>query len=284
MTNRAVASACRGRYAALSSTGRDGRDGKPTRLLRLAAIALERAMKSIRSVILAGGIFLTTGFAVADEPVPLTLVVPVPDAEQGRSLFGAKGCVVCHSVNGLGGKAGPALDTTSYDGEVDPLDFAARMWSGARAMAVLQALEFGYQIDLTGKDITDLAAFVSSDDERSAFSEDDVPDEYRGWTLDAVIGALGDPATEGTVDDVTESITRGYVFSERWCSDCHVVHPGSAGGINGPPFETIARRSDITDLEIRNWLAEPHSKMPEFLNLTDTDLAAVASYIMSLRR
>ena len=76
-------------------------------------------MKPIRSVFLACGMFLSAGFTVADEPVPLTLVMPVPDAENGRSLFGSKGCVVCHSVNGIGGAAGPALDTTSHDGEVD---------------------------------------------------------------------------------------------------------------------------------------------------------------------
>ena len=46
--------------------------------------------------------------AGADEPVPPTLVMPLPDAERGRQVFGAKGCVVCHAVNGVGGNAGPA--------------------------------------------------------------------------------------------------------------------------------------------------------------------------------
>ena len=241
-------------------------------------------MISIRSVILAFGMFAATGPALAGEPVPLALVMPVPDAEKGRSLFGSKGCVVCHSVNGIGGEAGPALDTMRYDGEVDPLDFAARMWGGASAMAVLQEMEFGYQIDLTGKEIADLAAFVSSDDQRSAFSESDIPEEYRGWTIDEAVVAFGDPATEGTTDGATGNIARGYLLAERWCTDCHVVSPGNDGGVAGPTFDAIAARPGVTDERIRGWLSEPHSEMPEFLNLTDTDFAALASYILSLRR
>lgn len=241
-------------------------------------------MIPIRSLILACGMFLAMGPAVADEPVPLKVVVPVPDAEHGRSLFGSKGCVVCHSVNGVGGKAGPALDTVRDDGEIDPLDFAARMWSGARAMAFLQEMEFGYQIDLTGEDIADLAAFVSSDDQRSAFSEDDVAEEFRGWTLDAGVGVLGANTVEGKFDDGTISITRGYVLAGRWCTDCHVVYPGDDGGVAGPTFDAIAGRSDASERKILNRLSAPHSEMPEFVNLTDSDLADLAAYILSLQR
>ncbi len=241
-------------------------------------------MKSILSVVLTCSMFAVSGLALADEPVPLTLVMPVPDAEKGRSLFGSKGCVVCHSVNGVGGEAGPPLDTMSYDGEVDPLDFAARMWSGASAMAVLQEMEFGYQIHLTGQEIADLAAFVSSDDQRGAFSESDVPDEYRGWTINEAVVAFGDPAMEDATDNATGNIARGYLLAERWCTDCHVVSPGNDGGVAGPTFDAVAARSGITDEKIRGWLSEPHSEMPEFLNLTDADFAALASYILSLQR
>lgn len=239
-------------------------------------------MKPIRPIFLACAMFLGPGFAVADEPSPLTLVGPVPDAESGRALFGAKGCVVCHSVNGIGGEAGPPLDTISHDGEVNPLDFAARMWSGASAMAVLQEMEFGYQIDLSGQDIADLAAFVSSDEQLNAFSETDVPDEFRGWTIDRAIIAFGETATEGT--DGTGNVARGYLLAERWCSDCHVVAPGDYGGVAGPTFDAIAARSGASEGEIVDWLSEPHSEMPEFLNLTDADIASLAAYILSLQR
>ena len=112
------------------------------------------------------------------------LVMPLPSAERGRELFIVKGCVVCHSVNGVGGGAGPALDATAAAGPIDPLDFAARMWRGALAMADLQAMEFGYQIDLTGAEIADLAAFANSAESQAYLEEDDIPELMRGWTLD----------------------------------------------------------------------------------------------------
>jgi cbb3-type cytochrome oxidase cytochrome c subunit len=34
----------------------------------------------------------------------------IPSADQGQRLFAQKGCIGCHSVAGLGGKVGPALD------------------------------------------------------------------------------------------------------------------------------------------------------------------------------
>lgn len=34
----------------------------------------------------------------------------IPSAEQGQRLFVQKGCIGCHSVGGMGGKVGPALD------------------------------------------------------------------------------------------------------------------------------------------------------------------------------
>lgn len=241
-------------------------------------------MKPIRALILACAAIAAAGIAAADEPVPPKLVVQLPDAERGKFLFATKGCVVCHSVNGIGGKAGPALDTESYDGEIDPLDFAARMWRGAQAMATLQSLNFGYQIDLTGGDIGDIAAFVSSDEHRSSFTEKDVPDMIRGWTIDDLVGTLGEEFGADPGDDGLADVTRGYVLAERWCTNCHVIVPNGDGGVAGPAFAEVAAREDATEEAIRGWLSQPHEDMPEFLNLTNDDIADVAGYIMSLRR
>ncbi|MDT8344271.1 MAG: hypothetical protein RQ752_07535, partial [Thermohalobaculum sp.] len=82
------------------------------------------------------------------------------------------------------GKAGPALDASEPAGIFDPLDFAARMWRGAPVMLELQALEFGYQIELTGNDIADLAAFAENHALQATFSEDEIPEIMRGWTLE----------------------------------------------------------------------------------------------------
>lgn len=103
-------------------------------------------------------------------------MIPVGDPDRGRFLFAFKGSVVCHSINGVGGRAGPELDTESDGGAVDPLKFAARMWRSAGATAFLPSMEFGSQIDLSGRDLADIAALVSSVEHRGSFSENDVPE------------------------------------------------------------------------------------------------------------
>ncbi len=132
----------------------------------------------------AAGIAVISGLAPASGGEAARMVFPVPDAERGRDLFISKGCFVCHSVNNTGGAAGPALDAASAPEAIDPLDFAARMWRGALAMADLQSAEFGYQIDLTGPDIADLAAFTADPAVQATFTEDMIPEIIRGWIVD----------------------------------------------------------------------------------------------------
>ncbi len=105
------------------------------------------------------------------------------DPERGRQLFVTKGCVTCHAVNGVGGRAGTALDARG-NGPLDPVDFAAWMWKGAPAMIELQSLELGYTIDLSGRDIRHLAAFAGDEDAQAEFSLDDIPAGVQDSFLD----------------------------------------------------------------------------------------------------
>ncbi len=78
-----------------------------------------------RSVIVAmiGIVFLLAGAAaraddreaglgmLAQKQAPsVRLALPMIDPRRGRDLFVAKGCVLCHAVNNVGGRAGPALE------------------------------------------------------------------------------------------------------------------------------------------------------------------------------
>jgi mono/diheme cytochrome c family protein len=114
----------------------------------------------------------------------LEIVVPAVDSMRGRRLFVMKGCVTCHSVKDVGGKAAPALDAPKESTSVNLLDFAARMWGGASAMQELQAIELGYRIELTGNEIGDLAAFASDPAAQKGFSIDEVPDLLKDWFID----------------------------------------------------------------------------------------------------
>jgi hypothetical protein len=145
---------------------------------------------------------LGQGMATAAENPPRRgqqqlIVMPDVDAARGRRLFVTKGCVSCHSVKDVGGKAAPALDAPEEGTPVNLLDFAARMWRGAPAMQELQALELGYRIELSGGEIGDLAIFVSDLEAQRGFSIDEIPDLLRDWFIDEAYWDLGEwPKTE----------------------------------------------------------------------------------------
>lgn len=103
------------------------------------------------------------------------LVIPNFDAALGRELFASKGCVVCHSVNGIGGEDAQPFAAEYMDEVMNPFEFAARMWRGASVMVELQEDELGAQIDLTGEELAAIIAFVHDAEEQARFSMEDIP-------------------------------------------------------------------------------------------------------------
>lgn len=103
------------------------------------------------------------------------LAMPSMEPARGRKLFASKGCVVCHSVNGVGGQDARALDASTMPMPMNPFEFAAKMWRGAEAMVALQREELGEPIQLAGDELADIIAFVHHVDEQKKFSESDIP-------------------------------------------------------------------------------------------------------------
>ncbi|MEH6836643.1 hypothetical protein [Falsihalocynthiibacter arcticus] len=108
------------------------------------------------------------------------LMMPEMDAGRGRMLFAEKGCVVCHSINDVGGQDAAMLDAEFMDMPMNPFEFAARMWRGAGAMVALQEEELGGQIELTGDELAHIIAFVHDQSEQAKFSEADIPEAIKG--------------------------------------------------------------------------------------------------------
>ena len=176
------------------------------------------------------------------------------DAARGRTLFVSKGCVVCHAINEVGGTSAPPLDPEFAPGEVDPLDFVARMWRGAEPMIFMQQQELGVQIDFTGQQLADIIAFVRDPRERRKFSEQ---------TL-----AQGDPEA-------------GRDIVRSWCTACHVVDLEGTGADAGPPLPALLAGKQRSADEIRGWLADPHPPMPN-LNLSRQEIEDILAYLESL--
>ena len=176
------------------------------------------------------------------------------DAARGRTLFVSKGCVVCHAINEVGGTSAPPLDPEFAPGEVDPLDFVARMWRGAEPMIFMQQQELGVQIDFTGQELADIIAFVRDPRERRKFSEQ---------TL-----AQGDPEA-------------GRDIVRSWCTACHVVDLEGTGADAGPPLPALLAGKQRSADQIRGWLADPHPPMPN-LNLSRQEIEDILAYLESL--
>ena len=106
-----------------------------------------------------------------------SLMMPRLDSVKGRKLFASKGCVACHSINGVGGHDATALDAHAMPKMMHPFEFAAKMWRMAPAMIAAQEEVFDEQILFTGEELADIISFVHDDAEQHEFSEADIPPE-----------------------------------------------------------------------------------------------------------
>lgn len=102
------------------------------------------------------------------------LTMPEMNSIKGKQLFIEKGCVACHSVNGIGGQDAASLDANTIDTVMNPFEFAARMWNHAGIMIPLQEEEIGEQITFTGDELANIIAFVHNDEVQHAFKESDL--------------------------------------------------------------------------------------------------------------
>ena len=107
------------------------------------------------------------------------LLMPMMNPARGRKLFASKGCVVCHSINHVGGTDAPNLDASTMPGPMNPFDFVAKMWRGAPEMIEMQKSEIGHQIEFTGQELADIIAFAHDAAEQKMFSEADIPEDIK---------------------------------------------------------------------------------------------------------
>lgn len=152
--------------------------------------------------------------AVAGQAQPL--FSPTQDPLAGSRIFGAKGCVKCHSVKGAGGKVGPDLGRVERPRSF--YDLAAALWNHAPRMADRMAQLGIARPQLDARETGDLVAFL--------------------FTLDYF-----DP--RGNAD-------RGaQLFREKRCVVCHQV--GGAGGVIGPSLDGLKQYGSPIYLATAMW-------------------------------
>lgn len=109
------------------------------------------------------------------KPVMVRLKLPKMDSRKGMLIFASKGCVTCHSINGVGGHNSARLDAHSMKPVMNPFEFVAKMWTMAPAMIAAQEEALGEQITFTGAEIANIIAFVHDDAQQHRFTEAMIP-------------------------------------------------------------------------------------------------------------
>jgi mono/diheme cytochrome c family protein len=141
---------------------------------------------------------------------------PAVNAAAGSRVFGAKGCVKCHAVKGLGGSEGPDLGRTPRLRSF--YDLAADMWNhGPEMVERMRELDIR-RPRLSSRETGDLIAFL--------------------FTVE-YFDPPGDPgAGEAT-------------FNEKRCVLCHQV--GGVGGVVGPDLNRLGQTPSPIQVATAMW-------------------------------
>lgn len=134
--------------------------------------------------------------AAEHEMIELQMAMPLMNPERGRVLFAEKGCVACHSVNGVGGEDATPLDAHDMEQMMNPFELAAKMWAMAPYMIEAQEEALGEQILFTGDELADIIAFMHSDEEQHEMTEASLSPEVRKMMDHAHGGMPGEEAHE----------------------------------------------------------------------------------------
>jgi mono/diheme cytochrome c family protein len=169
----------------------------------------------------------------------------------GSQVFGSKGCVKCHSVNGLGGTLGPDLGHVAERRSL--YDLAATMWNHLPRMEQ-RMHELGIERpQLSEREAGDLVAFL--------------------FTLD-YFDPPGDP-------DAGEQL-----FDEKKCVMCHQV--GVHGGVAGPSLDHLGQYGSPILVAAAMWNHGPgmqammEDKGIERPTFSGSELTDLISYLESI--
>ena len=178
--------------------------------------------------------------------------------DEGRTLFTAKGCANCHSLNGSKEGAGP--DLGHLDAET-PIVWAQRMWNHGEAMGqLMETAEVEWPV-FQGREMLDLLSFLQK--------------SSTGRRMEA--GLLPANPTNGKA-----------LFIEKGCSACHAIN--GEGSAEGPDLGPKTDESpSIVQFAAQMWNHSPQmwSRMqskeisrPQF---AEREMADLISYLYLVR-
>jgi mono/diheme cytochrome c family protein len=152
--------------------------------------------------VIAGWAVLAVGLLLGGAASAQPVFSPSQDPLAGSRVFGAKGCVKCHSINGVGGKIGPDLARNLKPHSF--YDVAAAMWNHLPRMSARMKQLGIERPELSAREAGDLVGFL--------------------YTLNYF-------------DPPGNAAAGRRLFSEKKCIVCHQV--GGTGGVVGPNLDAL---------------------------------------------
>lgn len=184
---------------------------------------------------------------------------PAGDVSRGRQLFAEKDCIACHQAGGVGGVVGP--DLSSRGQSVAPIQMAAALWNHGPAMSEVMQARGITRPRFTGRELTDLIAYLESESQQLVAAP-----------LYVVPGLIGDGRR---------------VFTEKGCIGCHAVR--GRGGELGPDLAQRGVYRSLLAFAAAMWNKAP--EMIEAMNkreisipqLRSEEMADLVGYLYSVK-
>jgi mono/diheme cytochrome c family protein len=181
------------------------------------------------------------------------------DFDLGERWFQEKRCSACHSVGGVGGRSGGALD--QYARYIAPVALAQGMWNHGPAMQSLQMTSGIAMPTFLGREIADLQAYI------------------RGASTlrDREVALLPPPnPNQGR-----------QLFSTKGCSACHGRRGN--GTSFGPDLREATQHMRVSEIAGRLWnhsarmVSAVRSRGIEFPRFEGTEMADIIAFLYYLR-
>jgi mono/diheme cytochrome c family protein len=184
---------------------------------------------------------------------------PPGNRENGRKLFVAKKCAVCHQVGGAGGSVGPSLDAMRVF--ASPVLVATALWNHGPQMAEAMKEKGIERPVLTGAELRDLIAYLAP--------------------------STGTPGPGGVYALPGRAEAGRLLFAEKGCVACHSA--AGAGGQVGPDLvEKNVRRSPV-EFAAAMWNKAPamsHAMQQRGIavpTLRAEEMADIVAYLYTVR-
>src|SRR5574341_637429 len=152
---------------------------------------------------------------------------PSQDPLAGSRVFGSKGCVKCHAVNGVGGKIGPDLARVPRPRSF--YELATAMWNHGPQMAEAMKAQGIARPAFIGPELQDLIAYLAP---------------ASAGPREGPIYVLPGRAVEGK-----------RLFNDKRCIECHSV--GGEGGKVGPDLVGRGLRRSLIEFAAAMWNKAP---------------------------